>query len=79
MILRQELKKQAIERLANIRKNTYLAVEQIAQNSGLTPTDLAKLVVGGRTDTLEKEMVKQLVRMAEDDLLEQYNKQMEAF
>ena len=76
--LREKLKNQAAIELADMVSDMQKAAKKICGNNAAVHSNkLIRLAVGGRTASLRKRLIGEMIRRAADDLLKQYNDQQE--
>ncbi len=74
---RQRLREAAEMELGKVYTKAHLAIGDIALEHGLRPVDLAKLLSGGQTKTLNENMVTTLANRKEAELEQIYNTQLD--
>lgn len=73
--LRKQLKAQAEKKLNDMIISGKAALSNIVGSIGITEPELAKLIIGGRTQSTEIRAISRMVAKAEDELVSLYNKQ----
>ena len=75
--LRKQLKARAEKKLKDMVISGRAALANIVGSTGATQVELAKLIIGGRTQSTETKAIGRMVATAEDELVSLYNKQNE--
>jgi len=73
--LRQLLREKSGKNLDKLIDKMATAARDVANQSGIKPSELMKITIGGRTDTLRTKLVTILANDLEADLLNMYNNQ----
>ena len=75
--LREKLKRKADNDLQQLFEAGYKALLAVCKNTVVDVEELARMVAGGRTDSLHKKVKLRIVKGLADDLLKQYDSQQE--
>lgn len=70
--LRKKMQSHARSDLAAMTRTGRDALARIAEDSAITSGELARMIVGGRTGSLEKELIGRMVKTVSDDLYDRY-------
>ena len=77
MTLRQQMRAQAADKLAELEKLVHSGVLRALEEAGveLNPYDVMRLCVGGQTKTVREQLITDLANLAEAELLRLWNNQ----
>lgn len=77
MTLRQQMRAQAADKLAELEKLVHSGVLRALEEAGveLNPHDVMRLCVGGQTKTVREQLITDLANLAEAELLRLWNNQ----
>lgn len=73
--IREKLKESATDRLESLVERGSEALAEICAETNISVPELARLITGGRTESLTKTLIARLVRKAEGELVDIYNAQ----